>query len=93
MLIASALCRARNKRELQKGLKGTTLGDADNEGDDAMKWVKASKKRAKELAERRQKELESRDQAYVGEDYSESEYLPPLLLISPDMKPQRTSKA
>jgi U4/U6.U5 tri-snRNP-associated protein 1 len=65
----------RNKRELNASLKGATLGDADADTDDALKWIKKSKKREKELAKRRQAELESMDKAFQ-EEYTESESNP-----------------
>ena len=40
----------RNKRELNAKLKGATLGDAEGDVDDTLKWIKRSKKKEKELA-------------------------------------------
>jgi U4/U6.U5 tri-snRNP-associated protein 1 len=62
----------RNRRELNASLKGATLGDADGEVDDTVKWIKRSKKKEKELARKRQEELERMDQVFQGADYSES---------------------
>ena len=45
--------RAKSKRELNAKLKGATLGDAECEVDDTLKWMKRSKKE-KELAKKRQ---------------------------------------
>jgi U4/U6.U5 tri-snRNP-associated protein 1 len=64
--------RVRNRRELNASLKGTTLGDADGDVDDTLKWVKKSKKKEKELAKKRQEELERMDKAFQGEEYTES---------------------
>jgi U4/U6.U5 tri-snRNP-associated protein 1 len=61
----------RNKRELHASLQGSTLGDADADTDDALKWIKRSKKREKELAKKRQAELESMDKVFQDE-YTES---------------------
>ena len=61
----------RNKRELNASLRGTTLGDADADTDDTLKWIKKSKKREKELAKKRQAELESMDKVFQ-EEYTES---------------------
>lgn len=47
-----------------------TLGDPDDTGD-TLSWVKKSKKREKELAKRRQKELEEMDKMFQDE-YTES---------------------
>lgn len=44
----------RNKRELNAKLKGATLGDAEADVDDTMKWIKRAKKKEKELAKKRQ---------------------------------------
>lgn len=66
------LSRVRNKRELNAKLKGTTLGDADPDVDDTLKWLKKSKKREKEMAKKRQEELESMDRGFQGDDYTES---------------------
>lgn len=60
----------RNRRELNTALKGTTLGDADADVDDTVKWLKRSKKREKELARKRQQELENMDKQFQ-EEYSE----------------------
>ena len=65
--------RVRNKRELNAKLKGTTLGDAEADVDDTLKWLKRSKKREKELAKKRQQELESMDKMFQ-EEYTESGY-------------------
>ena len=72
----------RNKRELNARLKGATLGDADGDADDTLKWIKRSKKKEKELAKKRQEELESRDRAFQDE-YTESEHFPGLSLSFP----------
>lgn len=62
----------RNRKELNASLKGTTLGDADGDTDDALKWIKKAKKREKELAKKRQEEMDNMDKV-VQEEYSESE--------------------
>ena len=62
--------RVRNRKELNASLKGTTLGDADGDTDDTLKWLKRAKKREKELAKKRQEELDNMDKA-VQEEYSE----------------------
>lgn len=66
------LRRVRNKRELNAKLKGSTLGDADGDADDTLKWIKRSKKKEKELAKKRQEELEDMDKVFQGEEYTES---------------------
>jgi U4/U6.U5 tri-snRNP-associated protein 1 len=65
----------RNKRELNASLKGATLGDADGDADDTLKWIKKSKKKEKELAKKRQQELENMDKVFQGDDYTESRSL------------------
>ena len=47
------------------------MGDADADTDDTLKWIKKGKKREKELAKKRQAELESMDKAFQ-EEYTES---------------------
>lgn len=61
----------RNRRELNAKLKGATLGDVDVDVDDTIKWIKKSKKREKELAKKRQEELENMDKVFQDE-YTES---------------------
>jgi hypothetical protein len=63
----------RNKRELNASLQGATLGDADADTDDTLKWIKRNKKREKELAKKRQAELESMDKVFQDE-YTESKF-------------------
>lgn len=67
--------RVKNKRELNASLKGATLGDADADTDDTLKWIKRAKKKEKELAKKRQQELEDRDKQLQGDNYSESKEL------------------
>jgi U4/U6.U5 tri-snRNP-associated protein 1 len=62
----------RNKRELNASLQGATLGDVDADTDDTLKWIKKSKKRERELAKKRQAELENMDKVFQ-EEYTESE--------------------
>ena len=62
--------RLKNKHELNAKLTGATLGDADEDGDSALKWIKKSKKKEKELAKKRQADLDKRDQE-VQEEYTE----------------------
>lgn len=77
----------RNRKELNASLKGTTLGDADDDTDDALKWIKKAKKREKELAKKRQEELDNMDKA-VQEEYSESKQRFLLLvMLYPNMCP------
>ena len=64
-------CRVRNRRELNARLKGTTLGDADDDVDNTRSWLKKNKKKEKELAAKRLKEIQSMDDAAQGE-YGES---------------------
>ncbi|KAG5220305.1 SART-1 protein [Salix suchowensis] len=58
--------RVRNRRELNASLKGSTLGDADGD-DDTLKWIKRNKKKEKELAKKRQEELEDMDKQLQAE--------------------------
>ncbi|KAF9066625.1 SART-1 family-domain-containing protein [Rhodocollybia butyracea] len=68
--IADRIAKVRNRRELNSSLKGTTLGDADAEVEDTLKWIKKNKKKEKELAKKRLEEIDSMDKA-VQEDYTE----------------------
>jgi U4/U6.U5 tri-snRNP-associated protein 1 len=74
----------RNKRELNASLQGATLGDADADTDDTLKWIKLSKKREKELAKKRQAELESMDKVFQ-EEYTESGHTPRVCLPTTDI--------
>ncbi|KAH0585135.1 hypothetical protein H2248_008394 [Termitomyces sp. 'cryptogamus'] len=69
--IADRIAKVRNRKELNASLKGTTLGGADANDDadvdDTMKWIRRSKKKEKELARKRQEELESMDRAFQDE--------------------------
>ncbi|KAG9224672.1 hypothetical protein PTI98_010187 [Pleurotus ostreatus] len=67
--IADRIAKVRNRRELNASLKGSTLGDADGD-DDTLKWIKRSKKKEKELAKKRQEELEDMDKQFQ-EEYTE----------------------
>ncbi|KAG6817334.1 hypothetical protein H0H87_009932 [Tephrocybe sp. NHM501043] len=68
--IQDRIAKVRNRKELNASLKGATLGDADADTDDTLKWIKRSKKKEKELARKRQEELESMDKAFQ-EEYTE----------------------
>jgi hypothetical protein len=88
------LFRVRNRRELHASLTGATLGDADGDTDDTLKWLKRSKKKEKELAKKRQEELEHMDKVFQGEEYSESELRVFALLLTQNslgVPNQRTS--
>ncbi|KAL5634458.1 hypothetical protein ACGC1H_002497 [Rhizoctonia solani] len=60
--IAKNIAKARNRIELNRRLIGTTLGDTEEDVSmDAKNWIKKAKKKEKELAAKRQAELESMD--------------------------------
>jgi hypothetical protein len=40
-----------------------------------LKWIRRSKKKEKELARKRQEELENMDKVFQGDEYTESTYL------------------
>jgi U4/U6.U5 tri-snRNP-associated protein 1 len=40
--------------------------------DNTLKWIKKNKKKEKELAKKRQLELENMDKVFQGDDYTES---------------------
>ncbi|KAI0707364.1 SART-1 protein [Earliella scabrosa] len=71
--IQDRIAKVRNKKELNAKLKGTTLGDADGDVDDTLKWIKRSKKKEKELAKKRQEELDNMDKVFQGDDYTEKD--------------------
>ncbi|KAJ7650239.1 SART-1 family-domain-containing protein [Roridomyces roridus] len=68
--IQDRIAKIKNRRELNASLKGATLGDADGD-EDTLKWIKKSKKREKELAQKRLAELENMDKMFQGDDYTE----------------------
>ncbi|KAG9045561.1 hypothetical protein FS837_006105 [Tulasnella sp. UAMH 9824] len=70
--VAARIAKARNKLELNRRLVGATLGEAEDTLDDAKAWIKRSKKKEKELAAKRQAELDSRD-ALDSEAYTEKD--------------------
>ena len=46
------------------------MGDADEDVDDTLKWIKRAKKKEKELAKKRQEELDAQDKEILA-DYTE----------------------
>ncbi|KAI5119438.1 hypothetical protein M0805_008377 [Coniferiporia weirii] len=71
--IQDKIAKVKNKRELNASLKGATLGDADADTDDTLKWIKKSKKREKLLAKKRMEELENMDKQFQGDEYTEKD--------------------
>ena len=67
-------------------LKGATLGDVEGDVDDTLKWIKRSKKKEKELAKKRQQELEALDQM-AQEEYTESAYSSAMFFVSVEADP------
>ena len=43
------------------------MGDAEEDVDDTLKWIKRNKKKEKELAKKRQLDLENRDKELLDE--------------------------
>ncbi|TFK40352.1 SART-1 family-domain-containing protein [Crucibulum laeve] len=68
--IADRIAKVRNRKELNASLRGATLGDADADVDDTLKWLKRSKKREKELAKKREEEMDNMDKV-AQEEYTE----------------------
>ncbi|KAM0752196.1 SART-1 protein [Meredithblackwellia eburnea MCA 4105] len=76
--LKSKLDKARNQRERARKLVGKGLGEdeddgvkkeeGDTSGADTKAWVKRQKKRAKELAAKKAKELEEMDKQYEEQD-------------------------
>lgn len=54
-------------------LKGKGLGEASDDEDSAMKWIKKSRKREKQLAEKRARELAEMDKAYESVNYDSAD--------------------
>ncbi|OAX39563.1 SART-1-domain-containing protein [Rhizopogon vinicolor AM-OR11-026] len=71
--IFDRIAKVRNRRELHASLKGTTLGDPDGDAEDTLKWIKKAKKRDKELAKKRQQELDNLDKVFQGDEYTEKD--------------------
>ncbi|ORX60071.1 SART-1 protein [Piromyces finnis] len=71
--IQEKIQKSRVKRELKKKLTGKGLGELDDEeNDDALSWIKRQKKRQKEIAEMKRKELEAMDNEVLEEYKSEN---------------------
>ncbi|ORY80094.1 SART-1 protein [Neocallimastix californiae] len=71
--IQEKIQRSRNKRELKKKLSGKGLGEVEEgEDDDALAWIKRQKKRQKELADMKRKQLEEMDNEIIEEYKSEN---------------------
>lgn len=65
--------RSKSRKKLAEKLKGKGLGElSDNEDESALTWIKKSRKREKELAMKRAKELEEMDEMFEknGTEYS-----------------------
>ncbi|EIN04885.1 SART-1 protein [Punctularia strigosozonata HHB-11173 SS5] len=70
--IKDRIAKLKNQHELNAKLTGVTLGEAADDVDDTVKWLKRAKKREKELAKKRQQELENMDKMYQ-EEYTEKD--------------------
>lgn len=81
--IRQRIAKAQNKRDLNRQLRGATLGKADDATDDTapsdskstLKWLKQAQKKQKENAAKRAKELEEQeaDALRAAESYGESD--------------------
>lgn len=63
--------RSKNRKRNYAKLQGKGLGEASDEegdGDSALNWIKKSRKREKDLAARRARELEEMDNSYQSYD-------------------------
>ncbi|GAN05013.1 SART-1 protein [Mucor ambiguus] len=63
--------KSKNRKRNYAKLQGKGLGEAsddDEEGDSALNWIKKSRKREKDLAARRARELEEMDNSYQSYD-------------------------
>ena len=70
--LRSRLKKARDRKALNEKLTGKTLADAEGEEEDLTSWIKKTKRREKELAAQRAKELESQDKLFQ-EEYTEKD--------------------
>ncbi|KAI9314126.1 SART-1 protein [Dichotomocladium elegans] len=72
--IRARIEKSKNRKKNLEKLEGRGLGDADNDSEtSALEWIKRSRKREKELAARRARELDEMDQTfekYDAEDLS-----------------------
>ena len=60
--------RAKDRKTLNEKLSGHTLGEAEEgDADDLKSWIKKTKKREREMAEKRAQELENQDQQFQNE--------------------------
>ncbi|KAG2184780.1 hypothetical protein INT43_000693, partial [Umbelopsis isabellina] len=65
--------KAKNRMKATEKLKGKGLGEASDDEDSAMKWIKKSRKREKALAEKRARELAEMDKAYESVNYDSAD--------------------
>lgn len=66
--VRERIAKVQNRRDLARKLRGPTLGDADERSNmSARDWVRAAGRRAKENAERRQREQDELDRALPAE--------------------------
>lgn len=68
--LRSRLKKARDRKVLNEKLVGKTLADPEGEEEDLTSWIKKTKRREKELAAQRARELESQDKLFQ-EEYTE----------------------
>jgi len=63
LILFTVVNRARDRRALNEKLSGPTLGEpGEEEKEDLKSWIKRTKKRQRELAERKSREFKSQDQ-------------------------------
>ncbi|KAI9284451.1 SART-1 protein [Umbelopsis sp. AD052] len=65
--------KAKNRQKATEKLKGKGLGDASDDDESAMKFIKKSRKREKELAEKRARELLEMDKGFEGVQYDSAD--------------------
>lgn len=66
------LKKARDRKALNEKLVGKTLAEPEAEEEDLKSWIKKTKRREKEMAEQRARELESQDKMFQ-EEYTEQD--------------------
>lgn len=73
LTILTFTSRAKNRMKATEKLKGKGLGEASDDEESALKWIKKSRKREKELAEKRARELAEMDKTFEAARYDSAD--------------------
>ncbi|KAI9243480.1 SART-1 protein, partial [Phascolomyces articulosus] len=69
--IKARIEKSKNRKKNREKLKGKGLGEADNDNDEStLDWIRKSRKRQKELAEKREREQAEMDESFANVEYS-----------------------